>query len=293
MISSPSARSPASVPAPTARDDVGLTCSDGILLFYLFSLAHSSLDIMYHETEFGQCQRPIHVWLVVSYLSLVGLRVPHYLRRFYADMDDITDLGSSSSPWKGMSKTCLMVVWFALLPFFTVWTVVGSFWLQEVLEHTPTCLPVGSDPRFIIFWQVVCYVWIVIYVVCVMIALALKRRQGLAESDIRAVETDDTRERWGPVTATWGMAPIWGLSAKEISQLPTCTGFDCDERECSICLSAIDDEDNLRRLPGCSHAFHQSCIDLWLLRQSKCPLCKGDVVPMKSCEMKNLKSLPV
>lgn len=257
---------------------IGLTFSDGILLFYLFSLAHSCVDIMWHGTEFGQCQKPIHVWLIVSYVSLVGLRVPHYLRQFMSDTTELDDMASTSVTWKGFSKIALMVVWFALLPFFTVWTILGSFWLAEVLEHTPTCLPSGTDPKFVIFWQVLCYLWIIIYFVCVAIALALRHRQQRADADIRAIQNDDSRERWGSMTATWNLAPLLGLSAKEISALPACARTDCKETECSICLSAFQQGDTMRRLPTCGHCFHQSCIDLWLLRQNKCPLCKGDVV---------------
>merc|ERR1719420_2134432 len=97
------------------RERIGLTCSDGILLFYLFSLAHSTLDILYHGADFEQCQRPIHVWLIVSYVSLVGLRVPHYLRQFYSDGEDPEEPSHAYMAWKGYSKTILMIVWFLLL----------------------------------------------------------------------------------------------------------------------------------------------------------------------------------
>jgi len=256
----------------------GLTCSDGSLLFYLFSLAHSSIDIMYHGAELGQCERPIHVWLVISYISLVGLRVPHYLKNVGMDLGGMTDIDAAASAWKGFSKTALMMVWFALLPFFIVWTFIGSFWLGDVLHHTPTCLTSGTDPRFIIFWQVVCYGWILIYTVCVAIAFALKKRQGVAETNLREVETDDSRARWGSMSASWGLTPMLGLTAKEIQMLPAFTGSACGDGECSICLNEFQRGDAGRRLPSCGHCFHQSCIDLWLLRQNKCPLCKGDVV---------------
>lgn len=260
------------------QEPAGLTCSDGILLFYLFSLAHSTLEILYHGQEFGQCAKPIHVWLVISYLSLVGLRVPHYLRQYGSELGDPYDSHDMSGSWKGYSKICLMVVWFVLLPFFIIWTIVGSFWLSEVLNQTPTCLPVGTDPRFIIFWQVVCYLWIVIYCVCVGIAVTLRRRQQQAEVNVRAIESADTQSRWGTITSGWGLAPLWGLNHKQIEMLPICSARQSSETECSICLSVVEECDTLRRLPACGHHFHQACIDLWLLRQNKCPLCKTDVL---------------
>jgi len=257
------------------RLPVQLTCSDGILIFYLFSLAHSMFQIWIHSAELSQCAQPMHIWMLVSYFSLIGLRAPQYLKQ--SDSSSPDDINTASSSWKGISKVCLMVVWFVLLPFFTLWTIMGSFWLTEVTEKTPHCLPSGMDSRFIGFWQLIDYIWITIYAGCVGIALLLRKRQQRAEMNLRLVESDDTRARWGDVTTSWGLAPLMGLSHKEISSLPTCTGSQCDEAECSICLSAVAKNDAGRRLPACGHCFHQACIDLWLLRQNKCPLCKTDV----------------
>lgn len=281
-----------------ATGGLRLTCSDGILLFYLFSLGRSTLDIFYHGNEFAQCQRPIHVWLLVSYVALVSLRVPHYVRqaasgtRQDANANEL-ELGqatqaTAASTWRGRSKAVLIVVWFALLPFFAVWTALGSFWLSEVLESTPECLPASTDPRFLIFWQVLCYLWIIIYTSCIGVAVVVRKRQQQrmheAETNLRAVENEDTRSRWGSLGASWVLSPLLGLSAAEIGTLPTCDSSLCEDKECSICLTALNCDTSLRRLPTCGHVFHQGCIDLWLLRQNKCPLCKGDVLerPAKS-----------
>ena len=49
--------------------------------------------------------------------------------------------------------------------------------------------------------------------------------------------------------------------------------------ECSICLSAYTDGENIRQL-GCSHNFHCSCLDPWLVKhQNRCPLCLAVVGP--------------
>lgn len=257
------------------RCPTGVTYSDGILLFYLLSLAHSCIDILYHSAEFEQCQKPIHVWLLVSYVSLIGLRVPHYVSQFSAGHDGVED---ASVAWKGFSKICLMVVWFALLPFFTVWTVLGSFWLNEVLEETPSCLQSSTDPKFVIFWQVICYTWILIYSVCIAIAMVIRHRQQRADAELRAIASLDSQERWGSMIGTWHLTPLLGMSAKDISALPACNLEESSGAECSICLCVFQEGETLRRLPTCGHCFHQGCIDLWLLRQNKCPLCKGDVV---------------
>lgn len=47
---------------------------------------------------------------------------------------------------------------------------------------------------------------------------------------------------------------------------------------CSICLGEILEDDTLRLLPKCSHAFHVACIDTWLKSHSNCPLCRANIV---------------
>ncbi|CAH9088077.1 unnamed protein product [Cuscuta epithymum] len=45
--------------------------------------------------------------------------------------------------------------------------------------------------------------------------------------------------------------------------------------DCAVCLSEFLENDKLRLLPTCGHAFHINCIDTWLLSNSTCPLCRG------------------
>lgn len=50
--------------------------------------------------------------------------------------------------------------------------------------------------------------------------------------------------------------------------------------ECAVCLSDFQENESLRLLPKCSHAFHLPCIDTWLKSQSNCPLCRASVVAL-------------
>nr|XP_043608023.1 RING-H2 finger protein ATL47-like [Erigeron canadensis] len=47
--------------------------------------------------------------------------------------------------------------------------------------------------------------------------------------------------------------------------------------DCAVCLCEFSENDKLRLLPLCSHAFHIHCIDTWLLSNSSCPLCRGSL----------------
>lgn len=47
--------------------------------------------------------------------------------------------------------------------------------------------------------------------------------------------------------------------------------------DCAVCLCEFSEQDKLRLLPLCGHAFHIDCIDTWLLSNSTCPLCRGSL----------------
>ncbi|KAI3507912.1 hypothetical protein L1887_22908 [Cichorium endivia] len=47
--------------------------------------------------------------------------------------------------------------------------------------------------------------------------------------------------------------------------------------ECAICLSIFEEEEIGRKLPGCGHAFHVECIDMWLHSHSTCPICRAAI----------------
>lgn len=48
--------------------------------------------------------------------------------------------------------------------------------------------------------------------------------------------------------------------------------------DCCVCLSEFQDDESLKLLPKCSHAFHVTCIDTWLKSHSNCPLCRANIV---------------
>lgn len=56
-----------------------------------------------------------------------------------------------------------------------------------------------------------------------------------------------------------------------------------DERICIICRDEMTVE-TAKRLPGCGHIFHKSCLREWLVRQQTCPTCRGDISAMEARE---------
>ncbi|KAG9141857.1 hypothetical protein Leryth_013996 [Lithospermum erythrorhizon] len=65
--------------------------------------------------------------------------------------------------------------------------------------------------------------------------------------------------------------------------------------ECSVCLNNFQEDEALRLLPNCNHAFHVACIDIWLKSHSNCPMCRADIeflspakLPPSSPEQQNI-----
>ncbi|TYJ21456.1 hypothetical protein E1A91_A08G066000v1 [Gossypium mustelinum] len=58
--------------------------------------------------------------------------------------------------------------------------------------------------------------------------------------------------------------------------------------DCAVCLSKFEQQDQLRLLPLCCHAFHAQCIDTWLTSNQTCPLCRS---PLFASEPDLMKSL--
>ncbi|XP_073045341.1 RING-H2 finger protein ATL80-like [Primulina eburnea] len=49
-------------------------------------------------------------------------------------------------------------------------------------------------------------------------------------------------------------------------------------RDCCICLSEFEEEERLRVLTKCGHAFHVACIDTWLMSHMNCPVCRAPIL---------------
>jgi hypothetical protein len=260
--------------------------NDGILLI---SLLYSSIDIRYEWESFSQCRRPIHQWLFVSFALVIIFRLTHVV-----GMQSSTSLGSGDFLLDLRQKDMLprllaFFTWLVALPFFMLWTLIGTKWLYDTIRETPSCVPTATHLWFSIFWLVLCYVWIIIHAALGAVAWVLERRVRRAEGDLAAIEDADVISRWGQVSSLQGYRSLSGgcrsgLSPEEIIALPSftcCAGMQevgvGEETECPICLHSFKQGDTLRQLDVCGHLFHRSCIDLWLLRSADCPLCKRNV----------------
>jgi hypothetical protein len=84
------------------------------------------------------------------------------------------------------------------------------------------------------------------------------------------------------------LSPDRGADQSEIEQLPVSnfrrasvdkssgTGDLEEHLTCRVCLSEYEEGDELRTLP-CFHKYHRECIDRWISRDKKCPICKHPI----------------
>lgn len=93
---------------------------------------------------------------------------------------------------------------------------------------------------------------------------------------------DDDDDDDGPVDH-----PIWyirtvGLQSSIISSIAVYKykkgeGL-VEGSDCSVCLNEFQEDETLRLLPKCNHAFHVPCIDTWLRSHTNCPMCRAPIV---------------
>ncbi|XP_071696293.1 RING-H2 finger protein ATL52-like [Rutidosis leptorrhynchoides] len=94
--------------------------------------------------------------------------------------------------------------------------------------------------------------------------------------DVDDFNMDDDPLNLGP----WHV-PGKGLDESMINSIRVCKYKKGDSlvsgTDCTICLGEFQEDEKLKLLPKCSHAFHIYCIDTWLMSHSNCSLCRANV----------------
>ncbi|CAN8276155.1 unnamed protein product [Cochlearia groenlandica] len=119
------------------------------------------------------------------------------------------------------------------------------------------------------------------------------RRSRISRRSItRRWSMDQEARNWnldGPSPPVIVDHPVWhirtiGLNPTVINSIKACKYSKKDGlvegTDCSVCLSEFEEEEMLRLLPKCRHAFHLTCIDTWLRSHTNCPVCRAPIVTM-------------
>jgi len=265
----------------------------------LISLGYTCVDVLVEWESFTQCRKPIHKWLLVSCLCAIGFRFARLLGSWLVATTAAT--GGMGRPIGGQIGECLLDIshkggwprvvesftWMVFVPFFAAWNLLGTAWLWEVVQDSPSCTPTPTHIWFSCGWLFLCHCWLLVHAALVLKSWRLKSRVQRAEANLREVADGEALQRWGDLGRSSGsvveeVAGLRGLSSAAIKALPSTLApaaghLNVNPHECAICLMDIQEGEGMRSLPGCGHSFHRSCIDLWLVRQAECPLCKQSV----------------
>lgn len=279
----------------------------------LVSLGYTCVDLQMEWDSFSSCSRPIHKWLFVSCACAMGFRLTRLISYLMAQVSSSNTSAGSAAAETGdrrlggqlgeylldighkgwLPRALATFTWSVFVPFFALWNFLGTAWLWQVLQETPQCVPTTTHIWFSALWLLLTYMWLLVHVVLGIKARTLKCRAQRTEANLLQVEDAETLARWGPLSRTArsrdlvGTGERAGLSPAAIKALPSDTavlnstppgvGGGC-LRDCAICLTDIGPGECIRCLPRCGHTFHRACIDLWLVRQADCPLCKQSVL---------------
>lgn len=271
-----------------------MSATDGILVVsHIYLIA----DLLLDWDAFDGCSKPVHKWSLVSYLVMLSSRFVCGLGNQIAARGGVSMGFLINARHKDeASKFLFRLTWCVIVPFIAAWNFLGTYWIFHVIQNSSHMLAhIECHLWMMAFWLLISYAWTAIHLRIGTVAWLLEVRVRSTVQDLREVTDADTISRWGDAasqiqdySALRGAQANAGLSPAQILALP------CEEvvsenagSECAICLLAVETGDKARSLKACGHVFHKSCIDLWLLRSSLCPLCKTctkSPAPLKSSE---------
>ncbi|CAK9142618.1 unnamed protein product [Ilex paraguariensis] len=101
------------------------------------------------------------------------------------------------------------------------------------------------------------------------------RRRRPPSSSVGDIESQSLPYSFDPSDAFHVLSP-YGLDESVIKTIPlSIYTRKSNVHECAVCLLEFEENDYVRTLPVCSHAFHVDCIDIWLRSHANCPLCRA------------------
>jgi len=206
-----------------------------------------TLFLMRYWSRCSECDRPLRWWLLmqaVLQLSQLPVRVVLLISVRWVESSggsiEACIMSLTASPAWRASKTVALVQY--------GWFVLGMVWWMHT-ESCPDCPGISM------------------LTAAVMVLSAARAIAALVIFRLLFVQGGALAEATPKVMAA---------TATQIANLPT-ERFSmeaCKEEgaSCSICLTEYIDGAVIRKLP-CGHGFHRRCVDKWLQRNKRCPLC--------------------
>ncbi|ESQ29059.1 hypothetical protein EUTSA_v10023515mg [Eutrema salsugineum] len=184
--------------------------------------------------------------------------------------------------------------------FSFIWWIIGFYWVssggQELAQGSPQlywlCIVfLGFDVFFVVFCvALACVIGIAVCccLPCIIAVLyAVAEQEGASKEDIDQLTKFKFRKVGDSEKQSFDEEQAQGDSGGVMTECGTDSPVEHtlphEDAECCICLSAYEDETELRELP-CGHHFHCGCVDKWLYINATCPLCKYNILKSSNYE---------
>ncbi|RVX18480.1 RING-H2 finger protein ATL46 [Vitis vinifera] len=165
---------------------------------------------------------------------------------------------------------------------------VSSFsypYSSTIYEKGSTPSPSSSvsriSPTLLLIIVILAIIFFISGLLHLLVRFLMKRPSSLLYQSGRYIETSGSNAFQRQLQQLFRLHDR-GLDQAFIDALPVFTYKDIvglkEPFDCAVCLSEFSENDQLRLLVMCSHAFHINCIDTWLLSNSTCPLCRGTLL---------------
>ncbi|CAH8343142.1 unnamed protein product [Eruca vesicaria subsp. sativa] len=199
----------------------------------------------------------------------------------YVSLAQLEDTGNTSNSAKHLESANTM--------FSFIWWVIGFYWVsaggQTLSSDAPQlywlCIIfLGFDVFFVVFCvALACVVGLAVCccLPCIIAILyAVADEEGASKKDIDQMPKFRFR-KIGNDGKLPGETTNRGIMTECGTDSPIERSLSSEDSECCICLCEYEDGAELRELP-CNHHFHCTCIDKWLHINSRCPLCKFNIL---------------
>jgi hypothetical protein len=206
-----------------------------------------------HWHSCGGCDRPLRLWLLVQSLLQV-LQVPvrfvifttvRSVRLAGDDLEGSIRSLTSSMAWRGSKAVSLgLYAWFIL--GFIWWFNASKCEGCPGIDVLAAAIMGLSIARTLVALVVMAIIFSQDPEIEFQPPPVLEKREAATYQQIDALE-------------------VLHVSHKQIDETD-------EDESCAVCLMDFSGGDVIRRLP-CKHLFHMSCIDRWLLKNKRCPLC--------------------
>jgi len=207
-----------------------------------------SLFLMLYWSCCAECDRPLRWWLLVQ-ATLQFSQLPTRLVLFLCirhveitggDIEATVKSFTASPAWRS-SKTVALGQY--------AWFVLGIVWWMHT-QNCPLCPGIGK--------------------MTAAVMLVTAARAAASMVFFRFIFPMGGRQGGEAAAAVVGATPaqIAAIGTLRFSAENAGDG----QTNCSICLNDYESGTMIRRLP-CGHDFHRRCVDKWLHKNKRCPLC--------------------